>query len=626
MPLFTQGDAAKEISFKSHVHDFIGTHTLMKDADPVTLDLISKNYISPHTRAMVMMGCYGDPTTSAVLKSPAASSMASNKNTAFMLNIILQELENRYNPHEKTIVSSKETGQISNDRSACSCMKDFASPALMKASVSIGETKYSYDTCLMQNVVDYTSSPTGRQRNDPMLEELEAYKNVLDEKYGKDATNNSRWKSVSIETAKADLSAISLLVSVLNTSDAVISPQSTLEQLLNKLKTKIEVMYPHNKLRTPTARGERDSDALLSQNPPKVSYESFRLYMQKYRNAYEVCSYHGVAQYQTKQLVLMPATKFSKLGLAFLLMAAYVGFTTLFKSKPDTQQTAIMFFTDVCVYIILTLCIFIALIAITSFTTKAEHVLQSGTIMTFILIIWWILALAAVCAVVMSYFNPSTSTKSTKTFVWEQIAQDVCIIAGLSNLGIAFLLQRGESDEYVIATCFILFVVIGVVQHFSNILRMIQLIGIETLTEYKSTDASSSPVFLNVAYNRVVVLVLVALAMLAYVMLSSFSVQTWSGDVLYSYERARVYAICAFLIFTAFDVLFEVLVISKIGTPAKFSDQHPRKMMWTGWVIIASLFILHLQEYFALCASSNSGQSSCNLFTYFFSGPVQWLV
>lgn len=629
MPLFTQSYSSKEMSYKSNVHDFIETFTLTKDSDEQTLNLISKNYISPHTRAMVMMGCYGDPTTSAVLKSPAASSMASNKNTAFMLNIILQELENRYNPHEKNIVSSRETGQISNDRSACSCMKDFASPALMKASVSIGETKYSYDTCLMQNVVDYTSTPSGRQRVDPMLEELDAYKNVLDENYGKDATNNSRWKTVSIETAKADLPVIALLVSVLNTSDAVISPQSTLEQLVIKLKAKIEVMYPHNKLRTPIARAEPDSDALLSQNPPKVSYESFELYMKKYRNAYEVCSYHGVAQYQTKQLVLVPATKFSKLGLAFLLMAAYVGFSTLFKSKPETPPS-VFTFMQIFVYIILTLCILIALIAVTSFTTKAEHVLQSGTIMTFILTIWWILALVTVCVVLLSYYQ--TNTTSTKTFVWEQIAQDVCIIAGLANLGIAFLLQRGESDEYVIATCFILFVVIGVVQHFSNILRMLQLISIESLKESQKADnaqkqagSSTSFLFLNIAYNRVVVLALVALAMLGYVMLSSFSVQTWSGDVLYSYERARVYAICAFLIFTAFDVFFEVLVISNIGTPAKFNDQHPRKMMWTGWVIIVSLFILHLQEYFALCASSDSERPSCNLFTYFFSGPVQWL-
>ena len=107
------------------------------------------------------------------------------------------------------------------------------------------------------------------------------------------------------------------MVSVLNTTDSVLPSDQTLQQLVDKLRGKIEVMYPHNKLRTPTARAERDSDALLSQNPPKVSYESFELYMKKYSHAFEVCSYHGVAQYQTKQLVLMPASKFSKLGLAF---------------------------------------------------------------------------------------------------------------------------------------------------------------------------------------------------------------------------------------------------------------------------------------------------------------------
>ena len=93
MPIFTRLTSSDQMNYKSSVYNLIEKYTLTQDTAISTIDEISGNLISPYTRAMAMMGCYGDATTSNVLKSPYASLMANDKNTAFMLNIILQELE-----------------------------------------------------------------------------------------------------------------------------------------------------------------------------------------------------------------------------------------------------------------------------------------------------------------------------------------------------------------------------------------------------------------------------------------------------------------------------------------------------------------------------------------------------
>jgi hypothetical protein len=50
----------------------------------------------------------------------------------------------------------------------------------------------------------------------------------------------------------------------------------------------------------------------------------------------------------------------------------------------------------------------------------------------------------------------------------------VAIIAGLANLAVAFRLHRGDGDVNVVLVCFILFITIGLLQHISNLTRMMQ--------------------------------------------------------------------------------------------------------------------------------------------------------
>jgi uncharacterized membrane protein len=633
MPRFTVIEVDKQPAFDSVVYNFLTEHTFTEDEDFSTFGDISKNYMSPHTRAMVIMGCYGDPLHSAEMKHPEVTKMAHNASTAFMLNIMLQTWEDGHNKFDRKQAAVSDLAQNSNDRSACSCMKDFASPALLKTREGRGDTRYEYDSCLLQNLVDYPATNNTRQRVDPMKFELQEYTKLL-MAYYTTQNNTANWANINIVDASKNHPEIHQLISIIGTTSV-----SNLKGLMDHLNARIDVMYPHNKLRTPKAHNNaEDTIEGLSSYPPSVSKDSFALYMKKYRSAFQVCAHNGVPQYQTKQLVQLAATKFSKLGTSFLLGAAMIGFSVLYiklqcdneqddknSETPKTEERRIkdqtvsylVAFFEFTTRVMIIVSLVITLLSI-SHDLGDENASEKMTILTFTTAVWWVFASVLLVNFGIETWQMTKPTREEKTYVRSQISQDVCVIGGLANFGVSMLLHRGESDEYVVTACFVLFLTIGLIQHCSNLVRMMQLYTAHML---KPTTGNAHAQ-IGIAYNRVLVIVLVAVGLLGYVMLASSSIQTWTVDVLYGYQRVRIFAICAFLIFSTFDIFFEVLVVLKYGQVALFNDQHPRKMMWTGWVIVVSLFILHMHQYSALCMSRdpNAPEDVCNIFHYFFRG------
>lgn len=636
MPQFTVIEAHNKAPPDSIVYKYLTEHTFTEDMDFASD--ISQNLMSPLTRAMVMMGCYGDPLNPLnipEMKSPEVYKMAHNISTAFMLNIMLQTWEDRHNKHDRKQAAVSEIAQFSNDRSACSCMKDFANPLLMTREQGRNQ-KYKYDSCLLQNLVDYTAKTDTRDREDPMKIELKLYTDFLIGYYTKE-NKTASWGNVSITEARTNHAAINTLMQVIGNTSV-----SNLKGLMDHLDARINVMYPHNKLRTPQVHNDNvDVDERLKSNPPSISKTSFSLYMDKYRSAFQVCAHDGVPQYQTKQLVLLVATKFSKLGMSFLLGAAMIGFSVLYKKMQcdETQnksesvdsaayvnkqtRTLLVAFCEFATRVMIIASLVVALLSISE-DLGGENVSEKMTILTFTTAVWWVFASVLLVNFCSETWKLYKGTCEDKTYVMSQVSQDVCVIGGLANVGVSLLLHRGESDEYVVTACFVLFLTIGLIQHCSNLVRMMQLYTTDMLkskiTEQKPiSKEQSSAVTTGIAYNRVLVLVLVAVGLLGYVMLASSSLQTWSVDVLYGYQRVRIFAICAFLIFSTFDIFFEVLVGMKYGPEAPFKDQHPRKMMWTGWVIIVALLILELHQYSSLCMShSPDKEDMCNVFNYFF--------
>ena len=629
MPQFTlvEKQSLKQDTFDSTVYKFLNEHTFTDKDDFDTLDDIGSNLMSPHTRAMVIMGCYGDPLRITEMKNPAVIRMAYNHSTAFMLNIMLQTWEDEHNNYDRKQAGVGEIAHFSNDRSACSCMKDFANPAVLKSKNDAKLDKYKYDSCLIQNLVDYTAAPDMKQRPDPMKSELQEYKNRLIKYYTRE-NNTATWRNVTIEEAMKTHPEINMLISIIGNTSVL-----TLRGLMDHLDARINVMYPHNKLRTPNVHMGSDSMEYLSKYHPSVTMDTFKLYMKKYRSAFQVCAHSGVPKYQTKQLVLLDATKFGKLGMSFLLGAAMIGFSVLFKkmqcddqkrqTSDDVAQkhaaaSAIKWAVMASVFITrvtIILSLMITLLSISTDLGDKTHAVVKMTILTFTTILWWVFATVLTVNFVYETWK-SNKFEEDQTYVFSQISQDVCVIGGLANIGVSLFLHRGESDEYVVTACFVLFITIGLIQHCSNLVRMMQLYVAKMLAKSAKTYNAN----IGIAYNRVLVIVLVAVGLLGYVMLASSSIQTWTVDVLYGYQRVRIFAICAFLIFSTFDMFFEVLVVLKYGDGASYKEQHPRKMMWTGWVIVVSLLILELHQYSALCMGSDptSSEDVCNIFHYFF--------
>jgi hypothetical protein len=631
LPQFTLVADQKNKDTKN-LHEFVEKYTFTEDTDQTTFDEIAKNPLSPMTRAMLMMGCYGnlkDITAGRSLESLTSQS------TAVLFNILLDIWETKSlqapgNPQEVLPPVAPRY-----DRSVCSCMRDFASPLVINYQKG-AETPYTHDTCTIQQVVDYASAT--KESQDPMLSELNAYFKVFEARYfvitGNSQYNASTaWKNVSVTEAKNAYEPFKLFMELLEPNAPSFKTLGELKTYLDKyVQTK---MYSHNKLRTPKYNAAAD----LSKMPAEINAESYEVYMQKYRSAYQVCAVTGVPNYQTKPIMKIIASKYGRIGVTFLLAAAIFGFSTVFRRKifetsqeeqdkyTNTKMTFNVITTLFKVVIFITLIVFLFTISVDS--TDDKNVMEKENAVRFVIALLWVLGFVTGCIFIVDsiddFSSEDTDVFASHQLVLKQIGQDVSIIAGLASLAVAFRLQRGDSDEYVFLACFSLFVVIGLLQHMSNLVRMMQQYVQEQLRKKydpnaTEKDKSKNPhVTYRIAYNRVLVTVIVAIGLVAYLTIATSTIQAWTPDIIYAEQHTRLFAFCAFFIFSAYDIFFEILVAVKYDQ-ADLEKQHPRKMMWTSWTIVVSILFLNMHQFFALCygRQSMADEGACKLQNYMF--------
>jgi hypothetical protein len=508
-------------------------------------------------------------------------------------------------------------------------MRDFAGPLVITYRKS-AETPYAHDTCTVQKVVDYTSA--AKENEDPMLFELNAYFKVFEARYfaitGNPQYNASTaWKNVNVTKAKNDYESLKLFMDLLE-------PNTRSFNTLGELKTYLDdyvttKMYSHNKLRTPKYNAAAD----LSKMPVEINAESYEVYMQKYRSAYQVCAVTGVPNYQTKPIMKIIASKYGRIGVAFLLAAAIFGFSAVFRRKifeskgeSDQKTTKLVFNVITSIFkvvLFITLIAFLWTISVDS--TDDNNVPEKENAVRLVIALLWVLGLVAVAlSITDSYYDFYANDDDffeSHHLVLKQIGQDVSIIAGLASLAVAFRLQRGDSDEYVFLACFSLFIVIGLLQHMSNLVRMMQQYVQEQLrkVEYNAEKTDTGHVTYRIAYNRVLITVIVAIGLVAYLTIATSTIQEWTPDIIYAEQHTRLFAFCAFFIFSAYDIFFEILVAVKYDQ-ADLEQQHPRKMMWTSWTIVVSILFLNIHQFFALCygRQSMADEGACRLTNYMF--------
>ena len=699
-----------EDTYSGTVHGFIKAHTLLEETDSeeqkIVYDKISKNPTSPLTRVMVMMGCYGNAQHKPEMNSETVGELFTNHNTSFMANILLNvwEVENS-DPSIKQRPNASISTNIEmphNDRSACSCLKDFASPLVLRhegdKEIDKDLKNAGPDSCLLANVVDYTNN--NKTRIDPMVYELNAYFKQIEQFYTSAPNNRylpvesmfntttsqyenvTRWTSVAIAHAMRDFKPLKTLFDILSnhsSGDNIHTVGQFQEYLVKYVQSQ---MFAHNKLRTPKFQeggSAKLTDLHFSQTPPEINRHSFDLYMKKYRSSYEVCAHTGVPKYQTEQLVKLVASDWGKLGVAFLLTATLFGFSTVYTRKMlEVTEGGAWIKCQYFLRLVEGIVKVTAIAALGAMLVAASP--KESSYLVFFIGLWWVFYLLTILNYALDFkewISPSILSAS-KTFevanndlkthignqqnqagsalCRQQIAQDVAIIAGLANLAVAFRLHRGDGDVNVVLVCFILFITIGLLQHISNLTRMMQQYTQQKLREalekvqntadseilgfdyqvqgstYKAvinaktteieTLRDSGHISYRFAYNRVLITLIVAFGLIAYLFLASSTIQVWTADVVYGEQHAQGFAWCAFFIFSAYDIFFEILVGLKYEA-AEMAAQHPRKMMWTSWAIIVSLFLLQTHQFFGLCYSKRGekdvagGDSTCSWFASF---------
>jgi hypothetical protein len=183
-----------------------------------------------------------------------------------------------------------------------------------------------------------------------------------------------------------------------------------------------------------------------------------------------------------------------------------------------------------------------------------------------------------------------------------QIAIDVPIIVGLTFIAVGTTMQQGVSDYYVIMTVIVLFTLIGLTTHITNVLRLLHLIAQWEIVQKHDSEGESKHVE-AIKFNRVAIGVLIALMLYAYLYLAGLD--SYQGPS-YGAHHQTLFAFVAFLILCVSDLTLEFLCLFQRSEPYPsqshyFYDIIFKKSRNTVWMILLSIFILNVHLYFVLC-------------------------
>ena len=192
-----------------------------------------------------------------------------------------------------------------------------------------------------------------------------------------------------------------------------------------------------------------------------------------------------------------------------------------------------------------------------------------------------------------------------KSMFVAQIALDLPVIIGLTFIAVATTLQRGVGDYNLILTVILLFTLLGITAHVTNVIRLLHLF---VQPMYPKTHAAGAPAQVTsphvqvIKYNRVGIGIL--LATVLYVFLHLAGLDAFHGHT-HGALHQFLFAVAAFVILAVGDLSLEFFCIF---IPQDFHDAHTyfydavfNKTKNTGWLILISLFFLHCHQMVALC-------------------------
>jgi hypothetical protein len=657
------------------------------------IDSISTDKVSPFHKATLLMGCYGD-LWSKHEKAPSvlAGVVGESYQKPFMVNLILQALDDRY---AQSSPGLRGWDGATHDKSACDCMRDFASPSFVHVMKDAKcDSKYQQDSCAVQNTLDYAldGKSTGtngssfelqrmsllvdmnradvrvRNRHDPMMTEYQTFFTAENFNVNDLLTTKPELKKFidnyclvagyrEIISSIQDEKQFDKYEHEYNRkcpkswSDPALFPNVKIGSALQFITECIAEMHAHNKLRTPTlTSGATKSDVY----PPEIDREGYKMYLHKYKAAFETCAHAGVPQYVARVTNYTTATHWHVAGELLLLLAASVAFfwawviKRMQPSNPKPQDEERHFFLnsmhwadDFLCYISVGFPVLLAVLGIwriSEFSRRefldhqeskalTEPAQQSEFLAVFVLL-WWVLYIA-LCGIIVllivfiirrtrhlfSFFGKYTQIERkdgaelttdysdlNQLAFGAQIAIDVPVIVGLTFIAVGTTMQQGVSDYYVILTVIVFFTLIGLTTHITNVLRLMHLIAQWEIVNNRDNNSESKHVE-AIKYNRVAIGVLIALMLYTYLYLAGMD--SYQGQS-YGAQHQTIFAFVAFLILCVGDLTLEFLCLFQRSEPYPsqshyFYDIIFKKTRNTVWIILLSIFVLNVHLHFVLC-------------------------
>jgi len=359
IPTLLQIDKSKTFE-TNEARNFILNHILPTFEKPTDKDskdfFVSANVsvLTPLQATMMLAGCYGNvyndqntppnvKSTYQVLTEPLIWTM---ELTPFLLHAL--EMKNKI----------AET----HDRSACSCMKDFSNPTIVSLRNDEKLMDKSFkdklqDTCTMQNLIDYTMDGQGAILTGKNVEDLKkstlvtslVNANKVEEKRQRNDTlvqMLTEWKAKVTGTLDNHyLTFVSTYCALDQNckSEWKTSPGTRAKSVfIDDLIAMVPTMMAHNKLRPPTICHGQSTCTTMPMDSNKradLSFAGYNAYVEKYRDAFQMCARAGVPQYTTLKLGGMKTDFVYDIGQSFLFLAALFAFTWGYTIKRYIVET-----------------------------------------------------------------------------------------------------------------------------------------------------------------------------------------------------------------------------------------------------------------------------------------------
>lgn len=656
--------------------------------------------LSPLQITMILSGCYGQSNFSLTwLKSHEGwiNEVVAMQQYNWLLPVALQMLQT-------SALSFTNDGAI--DGGMCSCLLDFAAPNIMMVmadSKAEQNTRYQYDTCLAQNLQDYTmnghdaatandeddnardiafgnyadasvatfATVQKRNRADPLLTE---YTSFFAAKSGNVATDSTFVKAM---TALCHLDSMHTLFADGFDCNSAVSTKTYAEfqqmfDVVSEDKGFIQTMHAWNKARPPLLKEARNSQV----SPPEIMAEDYKVYIQTYQHAFAMCRHTAAPAYSTVTVSRVRVFDYMRLGQALLLLGALVGFM-FWRSTTDCEtgneqnsddtttpeddatppkagtQQLLMFLKMLAFFvellILVSVCISLAMMTAqqdfassgmgktNDFNPDNISQISYTCLMNWVLTITWVFVVVLILLLTFLTVTSLRSADACLPFAPAQVAMDVCIIAGLANMAVGVVLQRGYGDENYVVGTFVLFVTVGLMQHISNIARICQQYFVSyDLVKNEGVALKHEH---TIAWNRTANAVLVILLLVAFGTSASTSFNDWTADMLYTQQHMWFFIAYAVAIFCAYDAYHELhakvrpthLQTGGHATGKKLCDvvgqDIGKKMRGTAWILLVGSLLLHLHQYTAMCLSKEpymddvdggSGFTACQPFGYLY--------